>query len=104
MLTAESLAADGLPAVPELAGAAGVQAAAAANGGGADLPQRFRGVTLLRRPGEGLDKAGELMRASQQAALQAQQAEQGAATLQTKGVWVPGAAAGRRLQPALDAA
>ncbi|KAL4423056.1 hypothetical protein ABPG77_005861 [Micractinium sp. CCAP 211/92] len=73
--TAESLAAEGLPAVPELEGAAGAAAAHAANGD-ADQWQRFRGATLLRRPGEALDKAGELMRASQQAAA-GQEAQQG---------------------------
>ncbi|KAL4448591.1 hypothetical protein ABPG75_005810 [Micractinium tetrahymenae] len=87
--TAQSLEADGLPAVPELAGiagAAGAAGAAATNGGGgsADLPQRFRSATLLRRPGEGLEKAGELMRASLQAAG-AQQAQQGAAAQQGPG-------------------
>ena len=74
MPTAESLAADELPAVPELAGAA---AAHAANGGGGDQPQRFRGATLLRQPGEALEKAGELMRASQQAAAAQAAAAQG---------------------------
>lgn len=76
--TAESLAAEGLPAVPELEGAAGAAGAAGAHAanGGADQWQRFRGATLLRRPGEALDKAGELMRASQQAAA-GQEAQQG---------------------------
>ncbi len=79
--TAESLAAEGLPAVPELEGAAGAAGAHAANGD-ADQWQRFRGATLLRRPGEALDKAGELMRASQQAAAgQEAQQGQGARTL-----------------------
>lgn len=52
------------PAGP--AAAAGEQDEVA--GGGDDvhaLPQRYKSATLLRRPGEGLERAGELMRASQ---------------------------------------
>lgn len=52
----------------EAAAAAAAEAGALAgttNGGSDDKPQRFRSTTLLRRPGAGMERAGELMRASQ---------------------------------------
>ncbi|PRW44896.1 kinase-like superfamily [Chlorella sorokiniana] len=76
--TQQSLEADALQDAAIIRAAAAAAAAEAgagpgsggaggANGSGAadDQPLRFRSATLLRRPGEGLAKAAELMRASQ---------------------------------------
>lgn len=67
-----------LSAAAEAAAAAEAGAVGAADvGADGDKPTRLRSTTLLRRPGAGMEKAGELMRASQAASQAASTASSG---------------------------